>query len=237
MIFFLIALLVILSGIFWFFYGRHKRRLNRWRQSLELDHHQAVFNNLYARADGFQLSKSARQGKDAIEYVYGEIDFESFIALLSLCKPDSSSIFYDLGSGVGKAVLACAMVFNVQKSCGIELFESLHHCAERQRQHLAALAEYADKAQVIELLQTDFLNVPLSDASLVFVNASAWFGEFWEKTSHHLEQLKPGAIVISTSKALVSNAWQTIHITPVKMSWGIVNAYIQQRLANNMPAT
>ena len=237
MIVFLIAVLVIFTGIFWLFSGRHKRQLIRWRRSLELDHHQAVFENLYARADGFQLSKSARQGKDAIEYVYGEIDFESFIALLSLCKPDSNSIFYDLGSGAGKAVLACAMVFNIRKSCGIELFENLHLCAEGQRQHLTSLAKYADKAQVIEFIQADFLDIPLSDANLVFVNASAWFGEFWEKTSYHLEQLKPGAIVISTSKPLVSSAWQTRHITSVNMSWGVVNAYIQQRLASNNSAT
>lgn len=237
MAFLLLVLLVISASILWLLAGRHQRRLARWRRSLELDRHQAVFNDLYADTDGFQLSKYARQGNDAMEYVYGEIDFESFIALLSLCKPDSDSIFYDLGSGVGKAVLACAMVFNVRKSCGIELFENLHHCAERQRRRLAALTEYKDKSQAIELIHADFLNIPLSDASLVFVNASAWFGEFWEKTSQHLEQLKPGALIISTSKALVSNVFQTRHITTVKMSWGVVNAYIQQRLSDDISAT
>ena len=69
---------------------------------------------------------NARQKQDAIEYVYGEIEFLPFIALLSLDKPDSKTVFYDLGSGIGKAVLACAMVYPVHKSVGVELLPELY---------------------------------------------------------------------------------------------------------------
>lgn len=228
---FLILLLIFFAGILLLISGRSKRRIRHWRQTLALDSHKNIFNNLYANVDGFQLSQCARAENDAMEYVYGEIDFESFIALLSLCKPDSNSIFYDLGSGIGKAVLACAMVFDVRKSYGVELFENLHHCAKTQQMRLAAIPEYTVKSRNIYFQQGDFRTISLSDANIVFINASAFFGEFWTDTSRHLEELPPGALVISTSKALVSKAFETQHITVVTMSWGVVSVYIQQRLS------
>lgn len=227
---FLILLLIILASILLLISARSKRRIKHWRQTLALDSHEVIFNNLYANVDGFQLSRRARAENDAMEYVYGEIDFESFIALLSLCKPHSDSIFYDLGSGIGKAVLACAMVFKVRKSYGIELFEQLHQCANTQHLRLAAIPEYTAKSTSISFQQGDFRTISLSDANIVFINASAFFGQFWIDTSRHLEQLQPGAMVISTSKALASTAFETQHITVVTMSWGVVNVYIQQRL-------
>jgi len=231
---YLIILFLISASILLLFAGRHKRRIKRWRKSLAMDRHLAIFNTLYANVNGFQLSQRAREGNDAVEFVYGEIDFESFIALLSLCNPDSDSIFYDLGSGTGKAVLASAMVFNVRKSCGIEHFDSLHQCAKKQRERLTTIPEYAHKSRAIDFVHGNFQTISLQDASIVFINSSAFFGEFWAETSRCLEQLKPGSIVISTSKALVSSVYKTHHITPVKMSWGVVNAYFQQRQASNI---
>lgn len=233
---FLIVLLAMVVSIPWLLSKRHNRRIKRWRKSFGLDKHIFIFNQLYAHVNGFQLSLHARQQNNAPEYVYGEIDFESFIALLSLCEPNVDSVFYDLGSGTGKAVLACAMVFDVRKSCGIELFDSLHQCAKTRQQQLMSLPEYAEKSRKIDFKPGDFRQVPFADANILFINASAFFGEFWIETSHLLEQLRPGSLVITTSKALVSRRYKTRHITAVKMSWGIVKVYIQERLPDTIAA-
>lgn len=230
MTYFLIALLGMVTSIPWLLSKRRNRRIKRWRKSFKLDKHLPVFNQLYASANGFQLSRHARQHNDAPEYVYGEIDFESFIALLSLCKPNADSIFYDLGSGTGKAVIACAMVFEIRKSCGIELFTGLYQCAKARQQQLMSLPEYAEKARKIYFKPGDFRQISFADANILFINASAFFGELWLEISRHVEQLKPGSQVMTTSKALVSNRYKTRHITTVKMSWGVVTAYIQERL-------
>lgn len=206
-----------------------KKRIKRWRQALDLERHVSVFNQLYARVDGFALSRASRLKSDAMEYVYGEIEFESFVALLDLCKTDKNTVFYDLGSGVGKAVLACAMVFEVKKSCGIELFPKLQRCALDQKKHLSSTPPYHAIALAIDFQQGDFLSGSFLDATLVFINATAFFGERWLAISKYLEQLAPGALVISTSKALASKAFKTIHQTTMAVSFGVVTAYIQER--------
>ncbi|MDI9819514.1 MULTISPECIES: hypothetical protein [unclassified Legionella] len=208
---------------------RQKAVVQRWREHWLLDKHQDVYQQLYASVDGFALSQAARINQDAIEYTYGEIEFESFIALLSLCNPNPLTVFYDLGSGVGKAVLACAMVFDIKKSCGVELFPSLHYHAQRQQKCLRQIPGYQEKAAHIDFKLAHLLEVPLYDASIIFINATAFFGETWLDISRHVEQINPGAIVISTSKALCSELFTTLRVTQARMSWGIVKVVIQQR--------
>ncbi len=226
-------ILLLVSIIFTIFLLTTRRRQNaieHWRKALKLNKHYTVYQKLYSNVDGFSLSQTARLGRDAIEFTYGEIDFESFIALLSLCKPNPSTIFYDLGSGTGKAVLACAMVFDVQKSCGVELFPALHHSALLQQQHLKTVPGYQEKAHCIQFIEGNLLSVKLKEASLIFINATTFFGSFWDAISKKMEQVKSGTVVITTSKALRSRQFTTTQKTQVKMSWGIVSAFIQQRL-------
>lgn len=212
-------------------YLRHRRQtvIKRWYQSLSLEKHEAAFQELYCDVDGFTLSRQSRVIHDAIDYTYGEIDFIPFIALLSLAHPHQDTVFYDLGSGTGKAALACAMTFNVRKSCGIELFHALHEAALNQQHRLQQRPPYHENTQAIHFVHADFLKTDLSDATLVFINATAFFGETWAAISLHLTQLKVGATIITTSKKLSSDAFTVTKTTVVDMSWGPVKAYIQQR--------
>lgn len=211
---------------------RRKTIIKRWYKALAIDKHYTNFQKLFATIDGFALSRQARSTQDAIEYTYGEIDFISFIALLALVQPDNNTVFYDLGSGTGKAVLACTMVFNVQKSCGIELFSELHSTALKQHQRLQRLATYKQKANTVCFINADFLHFDFSDATVIFLNATAFFGERWTAIHHQLKQTKPGTIIITTSKKLSSEAFVVKKIVPVRMSWGLVRAYIQQRVSS-----
>ena len=202
----------------------------RWRRALSLDKHEAIYQQLFSGVNGFELSRQARQMHDAMEYVYGEIDFISFIALLSLTQPDKQTIFYDLGSGTGTAVLACAMVFDVRESHGIELFSSLHAVACRQQKALSQHLDYAAKAKTIHFTHNNFLHADLSHATLIFINATGFFGQTWSEISLQLEQMSRCTTVITTSKALKSPAFTVIKRTAVLMSWGTVNAYIHKRV-------
>lgn len=207
------------------------RRVYFWRRSLNLKRHKQAFNDLYATVNGFLLSRQSRKNGDSLELVYGEIDFESFIALLTLCQPQADTIFYDLGSGTGKAVLACAMVFNVQKSLGIELLPSLYNCSQAQQQRLAALPAYCHQEKTIEFKLGNFLSMPIGDATIVFINSTAFFADHWQKISAHLEDVQPGTYIISTSKVLLSDKFAVRRTTLVKMSWGLAKVFIQQRIA------
>lgn len=209
---------------------KRRQRLWRWRQSLALPRHAKCFKTLYQDVDGFALSRLSRANQDAIEYVYGEIEFEPFIALLSLCRITANTVFYDLGSGTGKAVLACAMVYSPRRSCGIELFTPLHEAAEQRRLQLQAWPDYALKAKHIEFKRADFLEMDLQDADLIFINSTAFFGDYWRLISRHLEQLKSGTQVVSISKPLDSSAFKVQKTTILQMSWGPVTAHLQDRM-------
>lgn len=226
---FVFVALFCLLALFWPTLRRH-HRLRQWRQSLSLPHHSERFNALYQGVDGFALSRQSRLNQDALEFVYGEIEFEPFIALLSLCQITDKTVFYDLGSGIGKAVLACAMVYSPKRSCGIEWFAGLHQTAESLRCQLQTWPDYTESAQHVEFRQGDFLEADLRDATLIFINATAFFGDYWRALSHHLDQLKPGTRVISTSKALHSTQFNVSRKTTLTMSWGTVTAYFQDKL-------
>ena len=206
--------------------GRHIRQ---WKKALHLHEHQQVFQNIYQNTNGFILSQQARQKNDAPEYVYGEIEFIPFIALLSLISPNDKTIFYDLGCGTGKAVLACAMVFPVHQSVGVELFPELYLSACKQAEQLAQIANYSEQIKKIKFISGDFLETNLNDATLIFINSSALFGPTWEKLCERLNHLPHLDTVITTSKALHSDKFSIIQRVPVAMSWGVVYAYIHAR--------
>ena len=52
----------------------------------------------------------------------------------------------------------------------------------------------------------------------------------WTAINHQLKQVKPGTIIITTSKKLSLDAFIVKKTTTVQMSWGLVRAYIHQRL-------
>ena len=224
----LIMSCIILAACSWLYFNHKKtqRQINKWQRHFKVNGHERVFQQLYQPINGFLLSKAARTNQDAIEYTYGEIEFKPFIALLSLLKLDSKTVFYDLGSGTGKAVLACAMVYPVQRSVGIELFSSLHTCACTQQSALANQSGYTQRAAAIEFVHGDFLEVDLDDATVIFINASALFGLSWNSLCQRLTELPQLQTVITTSKPLNNECFIITGRTSVEMSWGIVSAFI-----------
>lgn len=211
---------------------KKNRRITQWQKQLNLPAHQQVFNSLFQAIDGFALSRQARIKQDAMDYVYGEIEFLPFIALLSLVKPNEETVFYDLGSGTGKAVIACALVYPVKKCVGIELLPELHASTQQHGKQLAALKDYLLPAKQIEFILGDFLEVDFNDATLIFINSTSIVGLTWEHLCLRINKLTSIATVITTSKPLLSSNYTVISSTPIQMSWGVVLAYIHTRKTN-----
>ncbi len=205
-------------------------RLRRWQRQFNLKQHTPVFHELFKSIDGFALSRRARLHHDAMEYTYGEIEFTSFIALIAMTHPKPTTRFYDLGSGTGKAVIACAMVFDMQYYCGIERFNALHAQALKQQDALLQRPDYKEQAKKIHFVHTDFLNADLHQATLIFINATALFGPTWEQLNQKISREAPNdAVIITSSKPLSSDTFTVTHTTKVSMSWGIVEVHINKR--------
>ncbi|MCW8387338.1 hypothetical protein OQJ18_12145 [Fluoribacter dumoffii] len=227
--YFFCLLLLLITFLVHLRFKSKPTQVKHWQKSLNLQEHARVFSLLYKNADGFQLSRNARQKNNAMEYAYGEIKFMSFIALLSLTNPDADTVFYDLGSGIGKAVLACSMVFPIRKSVGVELFPELYVDACTRAKDLAKIKNYQDKAGKINFILGDFLEVNLDEATLVFINSTAFFGPIWHKLCDKLDNLPHLKTVITISKTLPSPYFTLVRRTKVEMSWGVVFAYIHTR--------
>lgn len=206
-----------------------KNRLRQWRENLQIDKHEAVYEQLYHQINGFEKSKQARQHHDELALTYGEIQFQSFIALISLCKPVATTIFYDLGSGTGKTVISAAMVFPLKKSIGIECLKTLDDIAKKIKQDLISINDYKDKKSVIQFQHNDFLECDWDDGTLIFINSTTIIGALWAQLLVKLERLQQNTIVITTTKSIPLESFQLIYCTDVLMSWGIVTAYIHKK--------
>lgn len=227
---FIISILLLSLGLRSYLNHYKKQKcIARWRSALQIPQHLSYFNTLYCQTDGFALSWQARQQQNSFEYTYGEIDFCSFIALLGLTRPDSQTRFYDLGCGVGKAVIACAMVYKVAYACGIEILSPLYHAAKQLQQDLTIIPHYAEKARCVDFVHGDFLQTDLQTATLIFINAAGFIGPLWETLCEKLIKNATHATIIVISKTLPSTHFSLYKQTLVEMSWGIVQASIYHR--------
>ena len=230
------AILLILFIIFLLLFHSVQQRARRsriqlWQDSLNLTVHAQIFNQLYNGVDGYSLSRLARQNQteDAIEYTYGEIEFLPFVALLSLVKPDCDTVFYDLGCGVGKAVLACGMVYPVRKSVGIEILPELYSSACAQIKKLATNPDYKDRMEHFQIIKSNILDADLKEATLIFINSTTFFGTTWERVNSLLSNLPQIKTVITTSKPLQNSDFKLKNSTKLQMSWGVVPVFIHVR--------
>lgn len=203
--------------------------LMKWKHALKLKRHDIAFHQLFQPVNGFRLSQEARKQNDAMEYVYGEIEFIPFIALLTLAQLKADDVFYDLGSGTGKAVIACAMTLPVMKATGIELFKTLHQCSCEQKIKLAKDEHYKNFAAKINFIQGNFLKENLDEATFIYIDSTALFNPTWAKLCKRLEQLPYLHTIITTSKALHSEQFYLFKYAKVQMSWGVTTAFIHKR--------
>ncbi|KTC97239.1 histone methylation protein DOT1 [Legionella geestiana] len=206
-----------------------RRQLRQWQREWRLDELAPVFDTLYAPVDGFALSRAAREGRNAPEYTYGEVCFLPFAALMCKAGLTRESVFWDLGSGTGRAVLIAAMVFEVRKSAGVEYFAPLHEAAKLAGERLSQTPGFAACANSLHFEHGNFLETDFYDATHVFINASALFGDTWTLLVERLQALCPGTVVVVTSKRLPATFFTLTGTSVVEMSWGSVQAFLYQR--------
>ena len=225
----------------------------------------AVFERLFRAVSEDMCTALARQARPAeaemdlataIEHVYGEIRYPTFLALVERCvdlfrngggdaalkvKPGSGAMgrapasFIDLGSGAGRPVFAAAMSYPFAVATGVELVEPLHTLAAKlggfyERLFLPKFGA-AWAGQKLALVNGDLLVHDWSGSDIVFCHCTC-FGEALLKQFAKLcEKLAPGAIVVTVSHLLRTNLFEMVHTAPYVMTWGEGTVYIYRRKA------
>lgn len=147
-----------------------------------------IFDDLYRAIDGFRLSYRDRRellagtlecdlSKDEIEdlddhtLTYGEAEFQGFMEFLKEAGAVDGQIFYDLGSGVGKAMIAAALSgICFVKVIGVELLPSLIQCS---RDVIEELTSQVRTTQNTSLNQSTSHNFNTSGTGLILRAGSA----------------------------------------------------------------
>lgn len=188
-----------------------------------------IFNELYKDIDGISISLSERNKLNITskEFVYGEIEFDSFIELLEKIKPKPEDIFYDLGSGTGKPCTAIGLVYDIKKAIGYEILESL---IEISNKILEKLKQKVTNLPEIEFKKGNFLEEDFSEGTIIFSHATCFEDSTMEKLEEKLKQLKQGSKILLITKKLKSESFQLLEEGDKKMSWGYATYRIYEKI-------
>jgi hypothetical protein len=167
--------------------------------------------------------------------VYGEIDLGGFCELLMHHIPHGSGdIFYDLGSGSGRAVFAARFVGDFRECVGIELLSNLHELASSVRSLYRFQYQYKLIHQHIQFICSDLLDHDgwWRDGTVVYV-PNLLFDEYLkDQIAEKAVKMRTGAFLICLKKfkgAAFNSVFDLVKERPVAMSWGESTVYIYQR--------
>ena len=130
------------------------RRLRQVRKQVS----HVLIRQIYRDTRGIDICKQdkgtieeLKHGQDDKSLTYGEIVSTSFETILGdamrLLGRDADIVFYDLGSGTGKACLTAVLCYpGVVRSVGLELVPSLHNAASQCLSRLLAAVQQAAQA-------------------------------------------------------------------------------------------
>jgi len=197
---------------------------------VEISKAKPLFESLYASLRGYDLSHAfrARLAKKDKSLVYGEVLPESFQAVMQAARPGPGEVFYDLGSGLGKAVVLANLLFDFSKCVGIEFVPSLAQAAQAVIDSRAARKALRG---TVELINASFLDADFSDADVVFTHSACFSKKLMVQLRRRCEaQLKPGARIITISTHLNSPLFKRRALMSCRMDWGPSFAQISERI-------
>jgi hypothetical protein len=176
----------------------------------------------YQQENPYIIAQEAKSDEPDDSLIYGEIDLCALLDLLAHIKPTANDIFYDLGSGAGKALMAAKLRYPAMKVVGIECLAPLHDLAEEIGQSFPPPhAAYRNE---------NFLTADFNEATILLVNATAYSATTWEPLLIKLQELKQGTKIIVMSKKLPSPVFIQRYGAMEKMSWGLCTTRIYEKL-------
>mmetsp|Transcript_26597 Transcript_26597/g.36644 ORF Transcript_26597/g.36644 Transcript_26597/m.36644 type:complete len:267 (+) Transcript_26597:38-838(+) len=184
--------------------------------------------------------------------VYGEITFDMLGTVLEKIKKvygrpnvgasgvsgiiqNKGGIFYDLGAGTGKPVIAAAVYHNFDVCYGIELLEGLYSVS------LDALNAYNTRGKAklnretdthCQMIQGSFLKLSTKDwrdADIVFANSTCYDEVLMSSMAKIAGGMRKGSFFITLTKRLPSSDFAVLEYEMYKMSWGEATVFVMQK--------
>lgn len=197
-------------------------------------------NKLFKRNHSKILSRIYRllKYKNSREFIYGEIDLLAFHKIIEKAEPKNGEIFYDLGSGAGKAVFSAALYFDFQRCVGIELMDVLYKKSLVSLSKANAILKsraldgdlYEDKLSKIRFVKHNFLMYDFFDADIIYLAATCLSEETLRDLIDKISMTKVGTRVMIATKKIVHDAFELVYDSVELMGWGLCHLRIYRRV-------
>lgn len=192
----------------------------------------------FATAKDASLTDDVRRDTDGQHtedsLVYGEIDLRGFCQLLNEIPHTPNDVFYDLGSGSGRAVMAARFIGDFQECIGIELLENLHQLASSVKSLYKFQYQHKLIHQHVQFICSDLLDCDgwWKNGTVVYIPNLLFDVDLMDQIAEKAMKLRSGAHCICLKKfntTAFDSAFELIQQRPVPMSWGQSNVYVYRR--------
>jgi len=188
-----------------------------------------------------QDTQSLGMGREG--FTYGEVGELSLLRMLDIAQRlhvngGSRGLFFDLGCGVGKAIILAALhSIGFSRCIGVELLPGLFALADdlgnRFRAACATNDMRASEIADVAFVEGDLMNVDLNGAALVLVNAGSWQEPALSRLRQHLIDNMPDRCILATIRRPValqdSQGLVALEEVHLPMSWGLAPVYFAER--------
>ena len=157
-------------------------------------------------------------------------------------KSIREGIFYDLGSGTGKPIVAMSLMHRFKKLTGIEIIENLIKLSKpiKENYNKTIKDKFAknkkiltfDKPNIIEFVQGDFFKHNWSDATIIFANSTCFSIDMMNNIAEKAnKECQSKTIIITFTKKLnkLNKDWEIRDGFRRLMTWGIATIYVHRR--------
>jgi SAM-dependent methyltransferase len=197
----------------------------------------AVFKDAADAKRESRRERDERRWTRKQSFVYGEIEYASFEATLRKIRDElrpGQDVFYDLGSGAGRPVVAAAVLFPFRACRGVELLAGLSRLA-REAKGLVEAAEWTlgHARPAVDFYEGDITDLKFhdwtADGDVVLVNSTCFDDDLLKAVADLAEGLRPGAVVITFTRPLPSPLFTIVDEELHQMSWGGATVFVQRR--------
>ena len=157
-------------------------------------------------------------------------------------KSINGGIFYDLGSGTGKPVIAMSLMHKFERLTGIEFIENLIKLSNPIKENYNKTINEKfeknknlfsfDKPNIIEFIKGDFLKHNWENSTIIFANSTCFSLEMMNNIALKAnKECKSGTIIITFTKKLnnLNQDWTIRNGFRRLMTWGIATIYVHRR--------
>ena len=190
-------------------------------------------------------------GDENRELAYGEVDPVEFGMLIhrirgiyahSAAQPPAKNVFYDVGSGAGKAAMAALLAVPLQEICGVETIDDLFKVSEDIKKRyetkvlpgMSKLERDLREKTTIKFISGNGLDTAVDwpRGTIVLFHATCFSSESLRVFADHTEFMEPGSVVITITKPLVTtrSKWAMLFEDTIDLAWGTARLFVYEKL-------